>query len=81
MAKGKPTVLDSKDNATEADLCPVVEEDQAYTASESDSGLREEVIRSAAYALYETRNGMGGSAEEDWLQAEAQIAQITSPGV
>jgi hypothetical protein len=81
MAKSKPVVLGTQDNATEADLCPAVEEDQAVSAIESDSGSREDAIRSAAYALYEKRNGLCGSAEEDWLQAEARIAQIASPGV
>jgi len=38
----------------------------------------EDEIRRRAYELYEKRQGMNGSAEEDWLQAEAQIL---SPGV
>ena len=30
-------------------------------------------IRRRAYELYEQRQGMNGSPEEDWLLAEAQI--------
>lgn len=81
MAKNKPIVLDSQDNATEADLCPVDEGEQTVSLSESATELREDAIRSAAYALYEARKGVGGSEEDDWLQAEARIAQIASPGV
>jgi hypothetical protein len=44
--------------------------DQAYrTASE-------ETIRKVAYELYEARHGENGSAQDDWLQAEARIAQM-----
>jgi hypothetical protein len=35
---------------------------------------REEQIRQRAYELYLARNGGPGSAIEDWLQAEAEIA-------
>ena len=38
-------------------------------------------MRNAADALYEARMGIGGSAEDDWLQAESQIAQIARSGV
>jgi hypothetical protein len=31
-------------------------------------------IASRAYALYERRNGTGGSADEDWRRAEAEYA-------
>ena len=34
---------------------------------------RLERISQRAYALYERRNGEGGSAEDDWLRAEREI--------
>lgn len=33
----------------------------------------EEIIRRRAYELYMQRNGYGGSPEEDWFRAEAEI--------
>ncbi len=33
----------------------------------------EDAIRRRAYEIYEQRQGMNGSAEDDWLQAEAEI--------
>lgn len=83
MAKRKSVVLDSKDEKAEADLCREVEGEQCFSLSEaeSESISREDAIRSAAYALYEKRNGIGGSAEQDWLQAEAQLAQIASSSI
>ena len=38
--------------------------------------VSEEAIRHAAYELYEARHGENGSAEDDWLQAEARIMQL-----
>lgn len=35
--------------------------------------VREEMIRRRAYELYEKRGREDGHAEEDWLQAEAEI--------
>jgi hypothetical protein len=69
MASKSPNNLDSQDSATEADLCPPLEDS------------REEAIRRGAYALYEARKGVGGSEEEDWLQAEAVLLQIANHGV
>ena len=34
----------------------------------------EENVRSRAYELYEVRGRMDGHAEEDWLQAEGEVA-------
>jgi len=34
----------------------------------------EENVRARAYELYEVRGRMDGHAEEDWLQAEGEIA-------
>lgn len=42
---------------------------------------REEMIRQVAYSLYETRNFEDGHSVEDWLQAEAQIDQLTAPNL
>ena len=81
MAKNKHVVSAPKESVTEADLCPEVEGAQTVSLGESEMVLREDEIRSAAYALYEARKGVGGSEEDDWLQAEAQIAQVASSGV
>jgi hypothetical protein len=40
---------------------------------------REEMIRQVAYSLYEARSCEDGHSVEDWLQAEAQINQLTAP--
>ncbi len=34
----------------------------------------EENVRARAYELYEMRGRMDGHAEEDWLQAEGEVA-------
>jgi len=34
----------------------------------------EESVRARAYELYEVRGRMDGHAEEDWLQAEGEVA-------
>jgi hypothetical protein len=34
----------------------------------------EENVRARAYELYELRGKMDGHAEEDWLQAESEVA-------
>ena len=33
----------------------------------------EDAIRNRAYQLYEQRGGAGGSAMQDWLEAEAEV--------
>ena len=35
--------------------------------------VQEEKIRARAYELYLQRGGMGGSPEQDWLQAKSEI--------
>jgi hypothetical protein len=35
----------------------------------------EENVRARAYELYEVRGRIDGHAEEDWLQAEGEVAQ------
>jgi len=35
-----------------------------------------EEIAKLAYSLWEARGGAGGSAEEDWLTAEAELRQL-----
>jgi hypothetical protein len=41
-------------------------------------GELEDEIRRRAYELYEKRQGVNGSPEEDWLQAEAQVLSVMS---
>jgi len=42
-----------------------------------DAGITthdEENVRARAYALYEVRGRIDGHADEDWLQAEGEVA-------
>jgi hypothetical protein len=39
----------------------------------------EENVRSRAYELYEVRGRIDGHAEEDWLQAEGEVAGSNEP--
>jgi len=43
-------------------------------------GPRDELIRQTAYFLYESRSYQSGHDLDDWLQAEAQIANPTLRG-
>jgi len=38
----------------------------------SESDIQDEIAR-LAYSLWESRGGVGGSPEEDWLRAEQEI--------
>jgi hypothetical protein len=86
MASEKTNIPDAQDSATEADLAesdvyPQAEPVPTDSQSKSDVESREDVIRRGAYALYEARQGVGGSEEEDWLQAEALMLQTANHGV
>jgi hypothetical protein len=39
----------------------------------------EENVRARAYELYEVRGRIDGHAEEDWLQAEGEVAGSNEP--
>jgi len=39
----------------------------------------EEKVRARAYELYEARGRIDGHAEEDWLQAEGEVAESDEP--
>lgn len=39
---------------------------------------RDEMIRQTAYSFYEARSYVGGHELDDWLQAEAQVEQMTA---
>ena len=43
------------------------------SASQLDTAPANEEIASLASSLWEARGGIGGSAEEDWLAAEAEL--------
>jgi len=81
MASKSLSNLDSQESATEADLCALLEDSPTGLPGESFLESREDAIRRGAYALYEARKGVGGSVEEDWLQAEALLLQIANHGV
>ena len=38
----------------------------------------EQQIRERAYEIYEQRGSQDGSPEQDWLQAEAEILQVSA---
>ena len=44
-------------------------------ASADQPGLTHEAIANLAHSYWEARGCQGGSAEEDWLRAEAEIQQ------
>jgi len=55
------------------------EEFKATPASKASlSADREEAIRRMAYTLYEARGRIGGHELEDWLRAEALVAQASA---
>jgi hypothetical protein len=41
-----------------------------------DKSEIEDLIREQAYKLYKKRGGVGGSAEEDWAQAERMVTKV-----
>ncbi len=48
----------------------VTKKDAAITTHDE-----EENVRARAYELYEVRGRINGHAEEDWLQAEGEVAE------
>ena len=55
------------------------EESKAMPAPQAGpSAEREEAIRRMAYTLYEARGRVGGHELEDWLRAEALVAQASA---
>ncbi|MGA7924694.1 MAG: DUF2934 domain-containing protein [Candidatus Sulfotelmatobacter sp.] len=40
---------------------------------------QEENVRARAYELYEVRGGIDGYADEDWIQAEREVAGSNDP--
>jgi hypothetical protein len=60
----------------QASSAALTEADQAARGAQAcPVADREEVIRLAAYAFYEARGRVDGHELEDWLKAEAQVAQ------
>jgi len=60
-------------------VAPAAEPESAVETPESgiESGTREELIRQAAYRRYQARGASGSEsdAEQDWLDAEAEVNQ------
>ncbi len=52
---------------------PVTTTSPEFAPGSPASPVVEEKIRARAYELYLKRGGMGGSPEQDWLQAKAEI--------
>ena len=47
---------------------------ELLTKRDTATKTREENVRARAYELYEVRGRIEGHAEEDWLQAEGEVA-------
>ena len=47
---------------------------EILTKRDSAIATHEENVRARAYELYEMRGRIDGHAEEDWLQAEGELA-------
>jgi hypothetical protein len=52
---------------------PAQQGNAASTSADPQTLELEQQIRELAYHLYEQRAGQNGSAEQDWLQAEAMV--------
>jgi hypothetical protein len=48
------------------------------TSTDVDPGMRNEMVSRAAYFRAERRGFSGGSALQDWLEAEVEIDQLLS---
>jgi len=47
---------------------------ELLTKTDAAITTHEESVRARAYELYEVRGRIEGHAEEDWLQAESEVA-------
>jgi len=47
---------------------------ELLTKTDATITSHEESVRARAYELYEVRGRIDGHAEEDWLQAESELA-------
>ncbi|MBA3057457.1 MAG: DUF2934 domain-containing protein [Gammaproteobacteria bacterium] len=68
--KKKPTRSGKKGNGDDQNAVDL-------SARAGDSG-RDEIVRQTAYSLYEARGYVGGYDLDDWLQAEAKMAQVSA---
>jgi len=48
---------------------------ELLTKTDAASTPHQENVRARAYELYEVRGKIDGHAEEDWLQAEGEVAR------
>ena len=71
----KPTEKKAPPRVSKKGNGPVV---TGVTEVDSSTVDRDEKIRQTAYFLYESRSCEGGHELDDWLQAEAQIANPAS---
>jgi Protein of unknown function (DUF2934) len=52
---------------------------ELLTKNDAAITIHEEKVRARAYELYEGRGRIDGHAEEDWLQAEREVAGSNEP--
>ncbi len=67
------TTRSRKQVATMPESAPVAVVETTKTVTVDANGNVEETIRQRAYEIYKQREGNGGSPEEDWFRAEAEI--------
>lgn len=71
MAKAKKATDPTAPKTTRSK--PVAAPAQSISAVSDISSSKDELIRQRAYELYRQRNGNGGTPEDDWFRAEAEI--------
>lgn len=72
MAKAKKAT-DPTAPKTSRSKKPVATPILSTTAVTEITSNKDELIRQRAYELYRQRNGYGGTPEDDWFRAEAEI--------
>lgn len=68
-----PRAKRARTTTTEVPAKPAVSVTHQPTNGKNNSAELETVIRARAYELYEKRGREDGLAQQDWLQAEAEV--------
>jgi len=69
----EPTLPEQEDVAVTIVESPVPEDESAGTIIEIDESPSHDEIAVLAYSYWDARGRQGGSAEEDWFQAEREL--------
>lgn len=73
MAKAKKAMDPSAAKTTRSKKLVAAPAQSTTAAVTQIIGNKDELIRQRAYEIYSQRNGNGGSPEDDWFRAEAEI--------